>query len=197
MIDAKGRLYGYARVSTDDQDLTIQMEALKQAGCTVIRHEKVSATKMDGRTELGTLLQFLRAGDTLVVTRIDRLARSMRDLQNVVHDLDQRGVALKATEQPVDTRTPEGKAFLGMLGVFAQFETEIRRERQLEGVKKAKADGKFKGGKRRIDHDAVRRMYADGKRTADIARDLGIDRRSVYGIRMASEKPNALTSLLD
>jgi hypothetical protein len=90
-------IYGYARVSTIDQDLSIQHAALTAAGCTVVRSEKVTGTSTEGRQELATLLQFLREGDTLVVTRIDRLARSLRDLQNIVHDLRQRGVTLKAT----------------------------------------------------------------------------------------------------
>src|SRR5689334_22576047 len=126
-------LYGYARVSTLDQDLSIQRAALKAAGCEVIRAEKASGTRRDGRTELQVLLDFLRAGDTLVVTRIDRLARSLKDLQDIVHELKAKGIALKATEQPVDTGTVAGKAFLDMLGVFAEFETNLRRERQLEG----------------------------------------------------------------
>src|SRR5216684_7871116 len=123
--------YGYARVSTFDQDLAIQRAALKAAGCEVIRAEKASGSRRDGRTELQVLLDFLRAGDTLVVTRIDRLARSLKDLQDIVHELKARGVALKATEQPVDTGTAAGKAFLG---VFAEFETNLRRKRQLEGI---------------------------------------------------------------
>ena len=87
------------------------------------------------------LLDFLRRGDTLVVTRIDRLARSLKDLQDIVHELKSKGVALKATEQPIDTGTAAGKAFLDMLGVFAEFETNLRRERQLEGIAAAKARG--------------------------------------------------------
>src|ERR1700682_3559826 len=101
-------LYGYARVSTLDQDLAIQRAALKAAGCEVIRAEKASGSRRDGRTELQVLLDFLRAGDTLVVTRIDRLARSLKDLQDIVHELKARGVALKAAEQPVDTGTAAG-----------------------------------------------------------------------------------------
>ena len=131
-------MYGYARVSTIDQDLALQRAALKAAGCTVIREEKASGGSRKGRTELETLLQFMRAGDTLVVTRIDRLARSLRDLQNIVHELLEKGAHLKATEQPIDTSTPAGKAFLGMLGVFAEFETNLRRERQMEGIEAAR-----------------------------------------------------------
>ena len=104
-------IYGYARVSTIDQDLSIQHAALAAAGCTAVRSEKITGTSTEGRQELATLLQFLCEGDTLVVTRIDRLARSLRDLQNIVHDLRQPGVILKATERPVDTSTaPRGSA---------------------------------------------------------------------------------------
>src|SRR5215510_11490512 len=140
-------IYGYARVSSMDQDLTIQRAALKAAGCTVIRAEKASGTSRKGRSELETLMDFLRPGDTLVVTRIDRLARSLRDLQNIVHELRQKGVHLKATEQPIDTSSPAGKAFLSMLGVFSEFENNLRRERQMEGINAAKARGVYKGRK--------------------------------------------------
>lgn len=137
-------LYGYARVSSFDQDLSIQHAALKAAGCEVIRAEKASGAHRDSRPELRVLLDFLRAGDTLVVTRIDRLAGSLKDLQDIVHELKAKGVALKATEHPVDTGTAAGKAFLDMLGVFAEFETNLRRERQLEGIGAAKARGVYK-----------------------------------------------------
>jgi DNA invertase Pin-like site-specific DNA recombinase len=95
--------YGYARVSTIDQDLSLQRRTLKASGCDVIRAEKASGTRRSGRNELQVLLDFLRPGDTLVVTRVDRLARSIRDLQDIVHELRERGVTLKATEQPIDT----------------------------------------------------------------------------------------------
>ena len=174
-------LYGYARVSTLDQDLSIQRAALKAAGCEVIRAEKASGARRDGRTELQVLLDFLRAGDTLVVTRIDRLARSLKDLQDIVYELKAKGVALKATEQPVDTGTAAGKAFLDMLGVFAEFETNLRRERQLEGISAAKARGVYKGRKPSIDAGEVRRLLDDEKLgPAAIARRLGIGRASVY-----------------
>ena len=138
-------LYGYARVSTIDQNLAVQRAALKAAGCDIIRAENASGARRDGRSELQILLDFLRQGDTLVVTRIDRLARSVKDLQDIMHELKAKGVALKATEQPVDTATAAGKAFLDMLGVFAEFETNLRRERQLEGIAAAKTRGVYKG----------------------------------------------------
>src|SRR5215471_7035230 len=122
---------GYARVSTTDQDLSIQKAALKAAGCDVIRAEKRSGTTTQGRDELRTVLDFLRKGDVLMVTRIDRLARSIADLQDIVRTVRERGACLKTTEQPIDTSTATGKCFLDMLGVFAEFETNLRRERQL------------------------------------------------------------------
>ena len=173
-------LYGYARVSTVDQDFSIQQAALKAAGCEVIRAETASGARRDGRTELQVLLDFLRAGDTLVVTRIDRLARSLKDLQDIVHELKAKGVALRATEQPVDTGTAAGKAFLDMLGVFAEFETNLRRERQLEGIADAKARGVYKGRKPSIDPTKVRQMRAGGMGPSAIAKALRIGRASVY-----------------
>lgn len=178
-------LYGYARVSTTDQDLGLQEAALRAAGCEVIRTEKKSGTTREGRAELATLLDFLRAGDTLVVTRVDRLARSIGDLQDVVRALKAKGVALRATEQPIDTATAAGKAFLDMLGVFAEFETNLRRERQMEGIAAAKARGVYKGKGRKptIDAAEVRRLHAEEELgPAAIAKRLGIGRASVYRV---------------
>jgi DNA invertase Pin-like site-specific DNA recombinase len=181
-IAVSGRSFGYARVSTSDQDLTIQRERLMAAGCHVVRTEKVSGTSLKGRTELASLMEFLREGDTLVVTRIDRLARSLKDLQDIIHDLKARGIALKATEQPIDTSTPAGKAFLDMLGVFAEFETNLRRERQLEGIAKAKANGIYKGRKPSIDAARIKAMKEAGVAPAAIARELRVARSSVYRV---------------
>jgi len=176
-------LYGYARVSTFEQDLGIQRAALKAAGCKVIRAEKASGTRRNGRTELQVLLDFIQPGDTLVVTRIDRLARSMKDLQDILHELKKKSVALRATEQPVDTGTAAGKAFLDMLGVFAEFETNLRRERQLEGIKAAKALGIYKGRKPTIDLVELRRLRDEEKLgPTAIARRLSIGCASVYRV---------------
>src|SRR5271155_823399 len=116
---------GYARVSSAGQELEIQVAALKAAGCDVIRSEKRSGTSTEGRAQLRTVLDFLRKGDVLTVTRIDRLARSIGDLQDIVRIVRARGASLKATEQPIDTSTAAGKCFLDMLGVFAEFETNL------------------------------------------------------------------------
>ena len=174
--------YGYARVSTTDQDLTLQTEALHKVGCVIVRTETASGTTTAGRRELTALLDFLRPGDELVVTRIDRLVRSIADLQDIVRTLRTKGVTLKATEQPIDTSTAAGKAFLDMLGVFAEFETNLRKERQLEGIARAKAAGIYKGRKPIIDADAVRRLAGNGLGGTEIARRLGIGRASVYRI---------------
>jgi DNA invertase Pin-like site-specific DNA recombinase len=171
---------GYARVSTTDQDLSIQQGALKAAGCEVIRAEKRSGTTTAGRDELRTVLDFLRRGDVLMVTRIDRLARSIGDLQDMVRTVKARGASLKATEQPIDTSTAAGKCFLDMLGVFAEFETNLRRERQLEGIARAKAEGVYKGRPGSIDAAKVRAMKAEGMGATEIARVLKIGRASVY-----------------
>lgn len=171
---------GYARVSTEDQDCSIQEEALRAAGATIIRSERKSGTTTTGRTELATVLDFLREGDTLLVTRIDRLARSLMDLEGIVGELRAKGAHLKATEQPIDTSTPAGRAFLQMLGVFAEFETAIRRERQLEGIAKAKAKGVYKGRKPSVPVEEVRRLKAEGLGASAIAERLGIARSSVY-----------------
>jgi DNA invertase Pin-like site-specific DNA recombinase len=174
-------LYGYARVSSNDQDFTLQELALRAAGCEVIRAEKATGTSRTGRTELQVLLDFLRCGDTLVVTRIDRLARSIKDLQDIVFTLKAQGVTLKATEQPIDTRTAAGKAFLDMLGVFAEFETNLRRERQIEGIAAAKSRGVYRGRKPSIDTAEIKRLRHDEKLGAtEIARRLGIGRATVY-----------------
>jgi DNA invertase Pin-like site-specific DNA recombinase len=179
-------IYGYARVSTTDQDLTVQREALKRASCSVIRAEKMTGTKLTGRTELRTLLDFIRNGDTIVVTRIDRLARSIGDLAAIVREIESKGAALRATEQPIDTSTAAGKAFLGMLGVFAEFETNIRKERQLEGIAKAKAEGVYQGRKPSIDRAQLRRLQSEGLGATEIAKRLGIARASVYRLLVAA-----------
>src|SRR3984885_88170 len=179
-------IIGYARVSTTDQDLSIQQAALKAAVCEVIRAEKRSGTTTKGRDELKTILDFLRDGDVLMVTRIDRLARRIGDLQDIARAVRAAGASLKATEQPIDTSTAAGKCFLDMLGVFAEFETNLRRERQFEGIAKAKAAGAYKGRPASIDAARVREMKAGGMGATEIAKALKIGRASVYRVLGAS-----------
>jgi DNA invertase Pin-like site-specific DNA recombinase len=174
--------YGYARVSTTDQAdaLTIQQAALAAAGCDLVRTEQASGTSRDGRPELALLMQFVREGDELVVTRIDRLARSIGDLQDIVRALKAKGVTLQATQQPIDTRTAAGKCFLDMLGVFAEFETNLRKERQMEGIAKAKAAGVYKGRKRVVDIAEAKQLKAAGIGVTEIAKRFGVARVNVY-----------------
>ncbi|MBS1054745.1 recombinase family protein [Gluconobacter kondonii] len=179
-------MYGYARVSSKDQDPSIQVEALEAAGCEVVRSEKVSGTSTAGRHELKTILSFMRRGDILVVTRIDRLARSMNDLSSIVSGLADKGCFLKVLEQPFDTTRPEGRLMLSMLGAFAEFETDLRKERQAEGIAKAKAEGKYRGGvkgKTAIAREArILELDAQGVHPVDIAEDVKCTRQHVYKI---------------
>jgi DNA invertase Pin-like site-specific DNA recombinase len=174
---------GYARTSTTDQNLAAQIAALKAAGCEVIREEQKSGAALEGRSQLITILDFIHAGETLVVTRIDRLARSLRDLQVIVDRLNSKGAHLLATEQPVDTAIAAGKAFFDMLGVFAEFETNLRRERQAEGIAAAKKRGVYKGRPPQIDRAEIRHRLQQGHGPTKIARDLGISRGTVYQVR--------------
>lgn len=173
-------LVGYARVSSAGQSLDVQFDALGGAGCEKLFAEKESGTSTDNRKALADALDFIREGDTLLVSRIDRLARSVGDLETIVATIKRKGAYLKAIEQPIDTSSPAGVAFLQMLGVFAQFETAIRKERQAEGIAKAKVDGRYKGRKPTVDAKAVRALKAEGVRPVDIATKLGIARASVY-----------------
>lgn len=175
---------GYARVSTIDQNLDIQLEALKKAGCKKIFSEKKSGTSKKDRTALEQCMEYIREGDTLVVTRIDRLTRNILDLQTLLHYLRDKAIHLKALEQPVDTSNASGKFFLDMLGVFAEFETNLRRERQLEGIERAKREGKYKGRKptARSKADEVMSLLNQGFKRVAIAKKLNIGIASVYRI---------------
>ena len=146
----------------------------------MVRAETGSGATLEGRPELSSILDFIHPDETLVITRIDRLARSIRDLQTIVGILKERGAHLVATEQPVDTSTAAGKAFFDMLGVFAEFETNLRRERQAEGIALAKAKGVYQGRPPKIDLEAIRQTLADGASPTEAARRFGVSRGTVY-----------------
>ena len=173
---------GYARVSSVDQNLEVQLDALKSFGCEKIYQEKVSGTSTQGRDELKECLEYVREGDELVITRIDRLARSVLDLQLIVKDLNEKGVNLSATEQPISTKDATSKCFLDMLSVFAELETNLRKDRQMEGVAKAKEKGVYKGRKSSIDVDKIKELKESGFGATAIAKELGIHRDSVYRV---------------
>jgi DNA invertase Pin-like site-specific DNA recombinase len=172
-------IVGYARVSTTDQDYQIQVDALEAAGAEKVFADKATGTNTK-REQLTACLDFVREGDVLLVTRLDRLARSQKDLHNLLAGLTERKVGFRCTEQAIDTTTSMGKLMLGVLGAVAEFETDLRRERQQEGIERAKRQGKYKGGTARIDPCRVRMMLAQGKRPVDIAKELGCNRASVY-----------------
>lgn len=172
---------GYARVSSTGQSLEVQQDQLSAAGCEKVFAEKRSGTSMTGRQALEDAIEFAREGDTLIVTRLDRLARSGSDLQNIVTRLNAKGVGFRCLQQgAVDTTTGMGKLVLGILGAVAEFEADIRKERQLEGIAKAKEAGVYKGRKPSVNVEAVKALKLSGKGPAEIAKELGIGRASVY-----------------
>src|SRR5918911_1106999 len=173
---------GYARVSTSDQDLRTQVARLKAEGCDPIRTEKVSGASRDGRSELDTILGFLRPSDELVVVRFDRLGRSTRDVLNIVHEADQKSAFITVLDPHVTTRGEPGRIVLTVLGMVAEMERRFIKERQREGIEKAKTEGVYKGGKPRIDRDAVLALRLEGKGPSEIAKTLGISRMQVYRI---------------
>ncbi|MFL0734555.1 MAG: recombinase family protein [Prochlorococcus sp.] len=170
----------YSRVSSSGQSLEIQLDALKKFGCEKHFQEKVSGTSTQGRSQLKECLDFVREGDELVITRIDRLARSVLDLQLIVKELTDKGVNLTATEQPISTKDATSKCFLDMLGVFAELETNLRKERQIEGIARAKEKGVYKGRRSKIDVDQIKTLKSEGLGATAIAKQLNIHRDSVY-----------------
>ena len=188
---------GYARTSTVEQNLDSQIIALKAANCEIIRTEQKSGNNLANRIELNNILEFIHKDEYLVVTRIDRLARSLKDLQIIVDRLKAKGAHLYAIEQPVDTSTATGKAFFDMLGVFAEFETNLRRERQADGIAAAKNKGIYKGSPLSINQDKIKQHLLEGKRPTQIAKELEISRGTIYKVKqlIAIEPPITPASL--
>lgn len=174
-------LVGYARVSSVGQSLDVQTEQLAAAGCEKIFAEKRSGASTDDRPELKRAIEYVREGDVLLVTRIDRLARSVPDLATIIENLKAKGVGFRALQQgEFDTTTATGRLFLIILGAIAEFETTLRRERQAEGIAKAKAKGTYKGRPPTVDKEAIRALKAEGVKPAEIARRLRIAPSTVY-----------------
>ena len=173
---------GYARVSSSGQSLDVQVDTLKNSGCEKIFQEKVSGTSTQGRDKLREGLDFVREVDEVVFTRVDRVARSVLDLQLIVKELTDKKVTITSTEQPISTKDATSKCFLDMLGVFAELETNLRKERQMEGIARAKTKGVYKGRKSNINVEKIKSLKDEGMGATAIARELGIHRDSVYSL---------------
>ncbi|MES0864889.1 recombinase family protein [Ruegeria sp. SCPT10] len=173
-------MIGYARVSSSSQELDIQKAKLKAAGCEIIRSETVSGASRDDRSELETVMEFLREGDELVVHRLDRLGRSTRDVLNLIHELDAKGASLRVLESEVTTAGDMGRMVITVLGMVADMELKFIRDRQRAGIAAAKDKGVYKGRRKSVDAAAIRRLASEGVAKAKIARDLGVSRMTVY-----------------
>ncbi|MFO6428461.1 recombinase family protein [Erythrobacter sp. W302b] len=185
-------IVGYARVSSSSENLDLQLGQLANSGCEKVFSEKITGTSRNDRQALADCLDWVREGDTLIVTRLDRLARSGHDLHDIISHLSAKKVGFRCVQQgAVDTTTSMGKLILGILGAVAEFETDIRKERQREGIERAKAAGVYKGRKRTVDVGQVRSLRQQGLGATDIATHLGIARASVY--RALSDKLTTIT----
>jgi len=175
-------LVGYGRVSTQDQNAELQKDALQAAGCDRLFIEKVSSGKKD-RPQLAAALDYVREGDTLVVWRLDRLARSLHQLIETVEDLEKRGIALKSITEAIDTGTPGGRLVFHIFGSIAEFERAIIRERTKAGLVAAKARGRS-GGRpaklvgERAEH--ARNLLGSGSSVSAVARSMGVSRAAVH-----------------
>lgn len=177
---------GYARVSSTGQNEAAQVDILKRHEVEEMFIEKASGTSREGREKLAEAIRYARKGDALVVTRLDRLARSVADLHAISKELQAKGVDLIATEQNIDTTTPTGRLMFNMLGAIAEFETDLRKERQLEGIAKAKEEGRYKGRPVTTDGDAIRAALAAGDKPAAVAKRFNVARSTVYRMMSAT-----------
>jgi DNA invertase Pin-like site-specific DNA recombinase len=171
---------GYARVSSTGQNEAAQVDLLLSKGAEELFVDKASGTSREGRPKLEEAIRFARSGDVLLVTRLDRLARSVVDLHSISKELEAKGVDLIVTEQSIDTTTPTGRLMFNMLAAIAEFETDLRRERQLEGIAKAKQEGRYKGRPVTVDAEAIRAALAAGDPPTAIAKRLGLARSTIY-----------------
>lgn len=171
---------GYARVSSASQDLDIQINKLTAAGCEIIRSETGSGASRDGRTELTTVLEFLRKDDELVVHRLDRLGRSTRDVLNLVHELDTKGASLRILEPDITTKGEMGRMVITVLGMVADMELKFIKDRQRAGIEAAKTKGVYKGRKKVVDETEIYERIENGQMKAQIAREMGVSRMTVY-----------------
>ncbi|MBF0235226.1 MAG: recombinase family protein [Desulfamplus sp.] len=176
----------YARVSTIEQNLDLQQDAFSaKYPDALFRHEKQSGTSTDNREVLSLILEMIGQGDKLVVWKLDRLARNMNDLCGIVDTLEKKGAYLEILDQAIDTSTAAGRAFLQMLGVFAEFETNLRKERQLAGIAAAQARGKHCGRKATltdIQKSEIREKNSTGMNPTVLSKEYGVSRATIYNI---------------
>lgn len=181
--------YGYARVSATSQSLDVQFDDLNKHACEHIRSEKVSGRSLENRPELRLLLDFMRPGDELFVTRLDRLARSITDLRNIIDILNKKDCVLRATQQAIDTSTSVGRLMVGFLALFSEFELEIRKERQMEGIAMAKERGVYARPRSpTFDPAEICKLFDKGTRPADIAKKLGSSKQTIYRVLHEQER---------
>jgi len=173
---------GYARCSAQDQNYETQVERLRDAGCDIIRAEKVSGKSREGRDELATIMDFIQPGDEVVCVKLDRLGRSTRDVLNLVHELEAKGAALTILEPAFSTKDAAGQILVTVLGMVGELERDFLRSRQAAGIARKKANDPkaYKGRKPSVPLDRVREMRAEGHGASHIAKALGISRMSVY-----------------
>lgn len=184
---------GYARVSSLGQSLDVQLDKLNAAGCTKIYQEKVSGTSTDGRTQLALMLDYVRDGDTVIITKLDRMGRSLADLLDIVNQLEAKQVSLRVLDQSLDTGSAQGRLMFQMLGAFAEFETALRKERQMEGIAKAKAEGKYTGRPKGIDDEAIKATLREGgKSLREVAAIHGVSRATVHRIAIKMREAGEL-----
>jgi DNA invertase Pin-like site-specific DNA recombinase len=176
----EGHLIGYARVSTTGQDTATQKAKLKVAGCTLIRTETVSGGSRDGRSELASILDFIRPGDVLIVVKLDRLGRNTRDVLNLVHELEEKGASLRVLEPAIETEGPMGRMVLTVLGMVAEMELGFIRDRQRAGIEAAKAKGVYKGRPVSFDRARIVVLRKEGMGATEIANAVGCKRGNVY-----------------
>ena len=179
-----GEIVGYARVSSAGQSLAVQLQKLVGVGCTKVFREKKSATRGSIRPRLRECLDWVREGDTMVVTRLDRIARSVLDLASIVEEIKSKGVAFRVLDQGIDTSTSEGRLMFNMLSAFAEFENDIRRERQQEGIERAKANGVRFGRKRLLGEEEkaqIRKMRLNDRLTIEqLQQRFRVGRSTIY-----------------
>ena len=176
------KLIGYARISTQDQSLNLQTDALKKAGCTELFEDVISGSKSQ-REGLGHLLKYVRSGDTVVVWKLDRLGRSLRHLIELIHFFNEKNIGFKSLKENIDTSTASGKLFLHIFGALAEFEREIIRERTLAGLKAASLRGRKGGRPRLMDDNKIQQakaLHQSQIPILEICRTLGVSKGTLY-----------------